>query len=50
MRDNRITIRLSERLMALLKEQSHREKQTVSELVRAVLDRNLTRSPGAAAS
>jgi|7_EtaG_2_1085326.scaffolds.fasta_scaffold07930_4 Arc/MetJ-type ribon-helix-helix transcriptional regulator len=46
MNDNRITIRLSERLMALLREQSHTERVSVSDIIRAALESKLV-APGA---
>jgi Arc/MetJ-type ribon-helix-helix transcriptional regulator len=47
MNDNRITIRLSERVMALLREQSQSERVSVSDIVRAALEHKLGRAPGA---
>jgi predicted DNA binding CopG/RHH family protein len=41
MNDNRITTRLSEKLIALLKEQSHQRKVTVSDIVRSALEQHL---------
>ena len=47
MKDNRITIRLSERLMALLREQSQSERVSVSDIIRAALEHKLVSAPRA---
>jgi len=41
MKDNRITTRLPEKLIALLKEQSHQQKVTISDLVRKAIEAHL---------
>ncbi len=41
MKDNRITTRLPDKLIALLKEQSHQQKVSISDLVRKALEAHL---------
>jgi metal-responsive CopG/Arc/MetJ family transcriptional regulator len=41
MKDNRITIRIPEKLMALLQEQSHQEEVSMSDIIREALKKML---------